>query len=369
MRVPLVDLSAQYQKISQQINEKLIQIMERGDFVLGEELKLFEEEFAKYCGTNYAVGVGSGTDALHLALLACGIKSGDEVVTAANTFAATAAAISMVGATPVLIDINPNNYNLDLNYLEKAITKKTKAVLPVHLYGQPLEMGKLMEIANKYNLLVIEDACQAHGSKYKEKKTGSFGIVGCFSFYPSKNLGAFGDGGMVVTNDEEIAEKIKMLRNHGEKQKYLHEIKGFNSRLDNLQAAILRVKLKYLDEWNKARNQLAQLYSKLLKETSLITPQVEPWAEHVFHLYVVRSQKRDELLNFLKTREIYAGIHYPHPIHLLPAFKDLGYQKGDFPITEKYSQEIISLPIYPELTEEAVRYVVAAVKEFEKSQN
>lgn len=366
MKIPLVDLRSQYQNLSQEINEKVIQVMRKGDFILGEELKLFEEEFAKYCHSHYALGVGSGTAAIQLALLACKIGPGDEVITAANTYAATVEAIYLVGAKPVLIDIDLNNYNLDLSCLEKAITPKTKAIIPVHLYGQPVDMQKLIEIAQAHNLLIIEDACQAHGAEYKKKKAGSFGNISAFSFYPGKNLGAYGDGGAVVTNNEELAEQIKMMRDHGQKQKYFHQVKGFNSRLDTIQAAILRVKLKYLDDWNKKRNKWAQFYTNLLKETSLTTPKIESWAYHVFHLYVVRCEKRDALLNFLKTREIGAGIHYPIPIHLLEAFEDLGHKKGDFPMTEKAANEIISLPMFPELTEEKINYIVETIKEFEK---
>ena len=367
MRIPLVDLQIQYQNLSQEINEKVIQVMKKGDFILGEDLKLFEEEFAKYCETKYAIGVASGADAIKLALLASGVGSGDEVITVANTFVATIEAIHQVGAKPVLIDINPENYNLDLNLVEKAITSKTKAIIPVHLYGQPVEMEPLQEIAKAHQLIIVEDACQAHGAKYKDKKTGSFGEISAFSFYPGKNLGAYGDGGMIVTNQENLAEKVKMLRNCGQREKYFHQMKGFNSRLDTLQAAILRVKLKHLDRWNELRNQWAKLYTELLKETSLITPKIEPWAYHVFHLYVVRSPKRDQLLDFLKEKEIYAGIHYPIPIHFLESYQDLGYKKGDFPATEKAAAEVLSLPIFPELTEEKVRYVVEAIKEFEKS--
>jgi dTDP-4-amino-4,6-dideoxygalactose transaminase len=280
---------------------------------------------------------------------------------------ATVDAISQTGAKPVLIDINPDNYNLDLNQLEKAVTKKTKAIIPVHLYGQPVDMDKVKEIAQANNLLVVEDACQAHGAEYKGKRTGSLGDIATFSFYPGKNLGAFGDGGAITTNNEEFAEKIRMLRHYGQKKKYFHEIKGFNNRLDTIQAAVLRVKLKHLDEWNKARGNWAQKYTELLKETSLITPKIESWADHVFHLYVVRSQKRDELINFLKEKEIGAGIHYPVPIHFQEAYKDLGHKKGDFPMTEKAANEIISLPMFPELTEEKINYIVKAIKEFEKA--
>jgi len=367
MKIPLVDLQVQYQDLSQEINEKVIQVMKRGDFILGEDLKLFEEEFAKYCETKYAVGVASGTDAIKLALLAGEVGPGDEVITVANTFVATVEAIHQIGAKPVLVDINPENYNLDLNLVEKAITSKTKAIIPVHLYGQLVEMEPLQEIAKAHQLIIVEDACQAHGAKYKDKKAGSFGEVSAFSFYPGKNLGAYGDGGMIVTDQEKLAEKVKMLRNYGQKKKYFHQIKGFNSRLDTLQATILRVKLKHLDHWNKLRNQWAKLYTELLKETSLTTPRIESWISHVFHLYVVRSPKRDQLLDFLKKKEIYAGIHYPIPIHLLESYQDLGYKKGDFPATEKAATEILSLPMFPELTEEKIHYVVEAIKEFEKS--
>ncbi len=367
MKIPLVDIQTQYQNLSQEINEKVFYVIKRGDFILGEEVKLFEEDFAKYCQTKYALGMSSGTDALKLSLLAGGVKEGDEVITAANTFVATVDAISQTGAKPVLIDINPDNYNLDLNQLEKAVTKKTKAIIPVHLYGQPVDMDKVKEIAQANNLLVVEDACQAHGAEYKGKRTGSLGDIATFSFYPGKNLGAFGDGGAITTNNEEFAEKIRMLRHYGQKKKYFHEIKGFNNRLDTIQAAVLRVKLKHLDEWNKARGNWAQKYTELLKETSLITPKIESWADHVFHLYVVRSQKRDELINFLKEKEIGAGIHYPVPIHFQEAYKDLGHKKGDFPMTEKAANEIISLPMFPELTEEKINYIVKAIKEFEKA--
>lgn len=366
MKIPLVDLQTQYRSLAPMINAKVLEVMRGGNFISGEELKLFEEEFAKYCGVKYAVGVASGTDALKLALIACGIRKGDEVITAANTFVATVEAIHQVGAKPVLADINPNNYHLDLNCLKQAITKKTKAVIPVHLYGQAVNMAELMKIARAHKLFVIEDACQAHGAEFKGKRTGSFGDISAFSFYPGKNLGAYGDGGAIVTNKKELAEKVKMLRNYGQIQKYHHEVKGFNSRLDTIQAAILRIKLRHLDQWNKLRNKWAKTYTRLLGETSLITPAVENFAHHVFHLYVVRSQKRDELLEFLNKKGVGVGIHYPIPIHLLNSYKDLGYKKGDFPVTEKAANEILSLPMFPELTEEKIRYIVSVIKEFEK---
>ena len=366
MKIPLVNLSLQYQQLAPEIEPKLIEIMKKGAFVLGEEVSLFEKEFAKFCETHYAIGVGSGTEAIQLALLAGGIKSGDEVITAANTFIATVGAIYWSGAKPVLVDVDEKNYNIDLNLIERAITPKTKAIVPVHLFGQPVDMDKLMNIAKKHNLLVIEDACQAHGATWRGKKVGSSGKIGAFSFYPAKNLGAYGDGGMIVTNDKKIADEIRMLRDHGQQQKYFHQIKGFNSRLDNIQAAILRIKLRHLNEWNRLRNEHAKLYTELLKDTSLITPYVEPSAYHVFHLYVVRSKKRDQLREFLKERGIGTGIHYPIPIHLSGAYKDLGYKKGDFPVTEQISQEFISLPMFPELKKEDIHYITNSIKKFER---
>lgn len=365
MEVPFVNLKQQYQTIKTEIDEAIKKTLENAAFILGEDVRLFEEEFAKYLSADYAIGVNSGTDALYLSLLAADIKTGDEVITAANTFIATAEAISLTGAKPVLIDIDLENYNLDLKIIEKAITKKTKAIIPVHLYGQPVNMEKLMEIAKKYNLLVVEDACQAHGSKFKGKKIGSFGDLAAFSFYPAKNLGAYGDGGAIVTSNKNLADKIRVLRDHGQIKKYYHSLKGFNSRLDNLQAAILRVKLKYLDQWNEKRNKCAETYSRLLKETSSVTlPKIGESNYHVFHLYVVRSQKRDDLQKFLKENGIGTAIHYPIPIHLTEAYQDLGCPKGHFPNTEKAAQEILSLPMFPELKEEEIEYVAEKIKEF-----
>lgn len=365
--IPLVDLKAQYLSLKPEIDQAIQRVIDNTDFILGKEVELFEREFASFSETEYGIGVASGTEALHLSLLALGISSGDEVITAANTFVATVLAINYTGAQPVLVDINPDNYNLDVSLIEKAITKRTKAIIPVHLFGQPADMDPIMEIAREHNLKVIEDACQAHGAKYEGKKVGSIGNVGCFSFYPGKNLGAYGDGGIVLTNDEEIVQKIRMLRNYGSRIKYYHEFKGFNSRLDTLQAAILRVKLKYLDEWNRKRIRNALLYNSLLKDVKeVITPQFREDLDfsHVFHLYVVRVEKRNQLLDFLDKRGIRCGIHYPVPLHFQEAYKDLGYNEGDFPIAEKLSNEILSLPMYPELMEEEIMYVVESAKEF-----
>jgi len=365
MEVPFVDLKRQYRAIKSEIDDAIKRVVDTAAFVLGKEVELFESEFAQYLNSDYAVGLNSGTDALHLALVAAGIKPGDEVITAANTFIATAEAISLAGAKPVLIDIDLKNYNLGLESIEKAITEKTKVILPVHFYGQPVNMEKLTEIARKHNLLIIEDACQAHGATYKGKKVGSFGLAGCFSFYPAKNLAAFGDGGAIVTNNKDLAEKVKILRDHGQTKKYFHTLKGFNSRLDSLQAAILRVKLKYLDQWNEARNKWARIYNELLKETSLVIPEIEESSHHVFHLYVVRCKRRNELQSSLKENGIGTAIHYPIPIHLTEAYQDLGRKEGDFPQTEKAAREILSLPMFPELKKEEVEYVVKKIKEFE----
>ncbi len=365
--IPLVDLKAQYLSLKPEIDQAIQRVIDNTDFILGKEVELFEREFASFSETEYGIGVASGTEALHLSLLALGISSGDEVITAANTFVATVLGIYYTGARPVLVDINSDNYNLDVSFIENVITKRTKAIIPVHLFGQPADMDPIMEIAREHNLKVIEDACQAHGAKYKGKKVGSIGNVGCFSFYPGKNLGAYGDGGIVLNNDEKIAQKIRILRNYGSRKKYYHEFKGFNSRLDTLQAAILRVKLRHLDEWNRKRIRNGLLYSSLLKDIKeVITPQFREDSDysHVFHLYVVRVEKRDRLLDFLDKKGIRCGIHYPVPLHFQEAYEDLGYKEGDFPIAEKLSKEILSLPMYPELTEEEIIYVVESIKEF-----
>jgi len=363
MKVPFVDLCKQYQGIEKEIDEAVNAVLNKGDFVLGNAVRQFETEFAKFCQVDYGIGVGSGLDALFLSLLALGIKKDDEVITSANTFVATALAISRTGAKPVLADCDPETYNIDVARIEKAITDKTKAIIPVHLYGQPVDMDNIVDLARKYNLKIIEDACQAHGAEYKGRRTGSFGDIGCFSFYPSKNLGAYGDGGMVVTNDEAIAERIRILSNYGSSIKYYHVEKGFNSRLDTLQAAILSVKLKYLDEWNSKRLKVALRYNELLKDVpGVVTPVIKSYAKHVFHLYVIRVNERDALLEKLQRKQIYAGIHYPIPIYSLDCYRDLNYRNRSFPITEKYSKEIISLPIFPEIEDKQLRYVVEEVK-------
>jgi len=365
MEVPFLDLKKQYQSIKDEVNVSIQQVMDSGRFALGENVKSFEKEFASFCGAEYAVGVANGTDALHLALLACGIGKGDEVITAPDTFIATTEAISQTGARIVFVDVNLSTYNIDVSQIEKAINKKTKAILPVHLFGQPADMNPIVKIARKYNLKVIEDACQAHGAEYKSKKAGSIGDAGCFSFYPSKNLGAFGDGGIMVTNNKEIAQKVKMLRDHGQIKKYEHLVEGYNSRLDEIQAGILRVKLKRLNAWNNLRRGNASIYNELLKNIDeIITPFEAEYVRHIYYLYVIRTKKRDKLQEYLKSKGIGTGLHYPIPLHLQKAYKYLGYKEGDFPIAEKVAREGLSLPMFPELTEEQIEKVAREIKAF-----
>ena len=363
MQVPFIDLKPQYQALASEIDMAMANVIQNSAFVLGSEVSLFEQEFAEYCETEYAVGVDSGTSAIELALRAYGIGAGDEVITAANTFIATALAISYTGATPVLVDVDPQTYNIDPDKLSDTITKKTRAIIPVHLYGQPANMDPILEVARRKGLIVIEDACQAHGAKYNRKRVGSLGHAAAFSFYPAKNLGAFGDAGMVVTSDENIVKTIRMLRNVGQSQKYHHELKGFNHRLDALQAAVLRVKLTRLDGWNAARRQHADLYNRLFEGSGVATPFVADYSEHVYHLYVVRVEDRNGLQSYLSEKQVFTGIHYPIPIHLQPAYQDLGYRKGDFPITETYAGQIMSLPMYPDLTSQMIVQVSELVEQ------
>ena len=363
MGVPFFDLKRQYHSIKDELDAAVQQVMASCRFVLGEKVISFEKEFARFCGTDFAVGVANGTDALRFALLACGIGKGDEVITVPNTFIATTEAISQTGAKIVFVDINLWTYNIDVSQIEGAINERTRAILPVHLFGQPADMNPIMKIARKYNLKVIEDACQVHGAEYKGRKAGSIGDAGCFSFYPSKNLAAFGDGGMVVSNGNKIAQKIKMLRDHGQIKKYEHLIEGCNSRLDEIQAAILRVKLKRLDEQNKLRRKNASIYNELLKDVDeIITPFEAEYAKHVYHLYVIRTEKRDELQEYLKSNGILTGLHYPIPLHLQKAYEYLGYKEGDFPVAEACAKHIISLPMFPELTREEIAKVVSEIK-------
>ena len=362
--IPFVDLKIQYQTIADEVNREIIDVIKKADFILGENVEFFEKEFANYCEARFAVGLDTGTSALELTLRAYDIGEGDEVITVANTFIATASAIAFTGAEPVLVDINPQTYNIDASLIEKVITSKTRAIIPVHLYGQPADMDAIMEIAKANGLKVIEDACQAHGARYKGRKIGSIGDVACFSFYPAKNLGAYGDGGIAVTNDSELAERLKMLRNYGQKEKYNHLFLAYNRRLDTIQAAVLRVKLRYLDAWNESRRQNARLYNEFFKESNVVVPYKADYAEHVYHLYVIRVNNRDGLQAHLKSKGIATGIHYPIPIHLQKAYQYLGYRLGDFPITDAYADEILSLPMFPELTVEQVKYVVETINQF-----
>ncbi|MGE4357864.1 MAG: DegT/DnrJ/EryC1/StrS family aminotransferase [Candidatus Omnitrophota bacterium] len=363
MKVPFVNLKEQYEEIKAEVRRNLEEIFKKGDFILGEKERQFEEEFAKYIGRRYAVGVNSGTDALFLGLLSLGIGKGDEVIVPAFTYIATALAVSYTQAKPVFVDIEEKTYNLDVSKLEKAITRRTKAVIPVHLYGHPVNMEPLLRIVRKYNLKVVEDCAQAHGARWqmangKWQKVGAIGDVGCFSFYPTKNLGACGDGGMVVTDDKRIYKKLLMLRDYGRKSRYEHIIKGYNSRLDTLQAVILSAKLKRLDKWNKLRRRNAKIYTRYLeREENIILPQEEPYAEHVYHIFAVRIKDRDRIIEELQKRKIGVLIHYPIPLHLQVAFKELAYQKGDFPVAEKVAGEVISLPMFPHLSKAEIEYV------------
>jgi len=364
--IPVFDLKRQYVNIKIEIDETIAAVLAKGNFILGEEVAAFEEEFARYLGVNHAVGVSSGTEALYLALLAAGIGSGDEVITVPNTAVPTVAAISQSGASPVFVDINPDTFTLDTGKLEAAITLETRAIIPVHLYGHVADMGPLLEIAGRYNLVVIEDACQAHGAEYRGNKVGTIGDMGAFSFYPTKNLGAYGDGGMVVTADENLARKLRLLRFYGmtDKERYLHEIKGINSRLDEMQAAILRIKLKYLDRWNEQRREIVAHYNELMSELPLKTPVEPAYARHVYHLYIVRTKHRDKLRRHLDRNGIGSAVHYPLPVHRQPSYTELNLGKGSFPRAEMCAREVLSLPIFPELEEEEIRYITSTITDF-----
>jgi dTDP-4-amino-4,6-dideoxygalactose transaminase len=364
LQVPLVDLAAEYSSFEAEVGNAINGVLRNTDFILGHDVGLFESEFASFCDTKHAVGVDSGLSALELILRAYGIGPGDEVITPANTFIASALAISSVGATPKLVDVDPDSYMIDVTGLEGAITPSTRAIMPVHLYGHPADMDRIREIAQKHGLPVIEDACQAHGARYRGKRAGSIGDAAAFSFYPAKNLGAYGDGGMVVTNDAQVAQYVEMARNYGQREKYCHAIRGYNHRLDTLQAAVLRIKLRRLDERNAARREHARLYQQLLLNTGAVLPMSAPEVEPVWHLFVIRVDERDALRRSLASRGISAGIHYPIPIHLQEAYQDLGHKKGDFPVTEHCAERILSLPMYPELTAEMIEHVAAAVAEF-----
>lgn len=366
--IPFVDLKAQYKSIKTELDAAVLRVLEHGQYILGEEVAAFEKDFAAFCGTSYAIGVNTGTSALHLGLLAGGVGPGDEVITTAHTFVATTAAIGYTGARAVYADIDPASYTLDPAKLEAAITPKTKAIIPVHLYGQPVDMDPIMAVAKRHNLFVVEDACQAHGASYKGKPVGSIGHVGAFSFYPGKNLGAYGEGGAVTTNDPELAKTIRLYRDWGQPEKYKHVLKGYNYRLEGLQGAVLRTKLPHLAGWNAARRANADRYTAELKGTSVTTPAVASWTtNHVFHVYAVRTTKRDAFMTFLRERGVSTGIHYPVPVHMQPAYADAQFPAGALPHAEKAASEVVSLPMFAELTEAQIAQVGDAVRAFDKA--
>jgi dTDP-4-amino-4,6-dideoxygalactose transaminase len=359
--IPLADLKTQYHSIKAEIDAAISGVLESSQFILGREVAAFEEAFAEYCGGRYAIAVNSGTSALHLALLAAGIGEGDEVITVPYSFVATAASIRYTGAKPVFVDIDAASFNIDVNAIEAAITPRTKAIMPVHLFGQPADMDPILDIARRHNLLVIEDAAQAHGAEYKGRRVGSIGDFGCFSFYPGKNLGAYGEGGAVVTNNPEAVRTIRLLRNWGQEESYKHILRGYNYRMEGLQGAILRVKLKYLPQWTEARRAHGEAYNRLLAGTSVITPAVMPYARHVFHVYALRAPNRQALQSALTAAGVQTAVYYPIAIHMLDAHKDLGYRRGQFPVSERLCEEELSLPVYPELTERQIETIAGVV--------
>jgi dTDP-4-amino-4,6-dideoxygalactose transaminase len=361
IRVPYLDLKAQYQSIKPEIDAAIARVLDSGQFVLGSEVAGFEQEFATYCGAAECIALNSGTSALHLALLAAGVGPGDEVITVPFTFVASVAAVLYAGARPVLVDIDSRSFTMDPAAIEAAITPRTKAILPVHLYGQPADMDPIMEIARRHGLVVIEDAAQAHGAKYKGRLVGSIGDMACFSFYPGKNLGAYGEGGAVTTSNAGHARTIRMLRDWGQDRKYHHVLRGFNYRMEGFQGAILRVKLRHLEKWTEARRAVVSQYNQLLADAGVERPTEMPWARHVYHVYTLRTEDRDGLQAALQAEGIQTGIHYPVPAHLQPAYADLGYGRGAFPQSEKAATEVLSLPLYPEITDDQIQRVSQAL--------
>jgi dTDP-4-amino-4,6-dideoxygalactose transaminase len=362
--IPLVDIQAQYRSIKTEIDAAALRVLASGQYVQGEEVARFEEEFAEYCGAKHAIAVNTGTSALHLALLAAGVGPGDEVITVPFTFVASVSAICYTGATPVLVDIDPATFTMAPWLIERAITPRTKAIMPVHLYGQMAEMDAICEIAERYNLPIIEDACQAHGAEHWGRRAGSIGASAAFSFYPGKNLGACGEGGMVVTSDDSCMKMVRTLRDWGQGERYHHKMKGYNYRMDGIQGAILRVKLRHLEAWTEARRANAVRYTRLLEGSrTVVTPAETTFCRHVFHIYAVRSRERNELHKRLNAQGIQAGLHYPIPMHLQEAHQDLGYKVGDFPAAEAAAAEVLSLPVFPEMTMAQIEHVVAAVEE------
>ncbi len=365
MNVPFADLKKQYLSIKEEIDKAIFNVIENSSFIMAEPLFEFENEFAKFCNAKHAIGVSNGTNAISLALQACNIKRGNEVITVPNTFIATTEAITKIGGRIKFIDIDEKTYLMDLNKLESAINPNTKAIIPVHLYGQMNNMKKIKEIADKYNLKIIEDAAQAHGALFDNKNPGYYSDAAIFSFYPGKNLGAYGDAGCVISNDDEIAKKVSMLRDHGRlrEEKYTHSIEGSNERMDVIQAAILKVKLKYLENWNQQRIRNAKLYSQYIKSNKIILPYINEKAKHVFHLFAIRTKNREKIIQHLNSNNIKSGIHYPIPLHLQPAYKYLNLNQGSFPVTEKVSNEILSIPMFAEMDEEQIRYVAEKIME------
>jgi len=363
MKIPIIDLVRQHKPIMDELVDAFKKVVESGQFILGYELEQFEKEAANYLGSKYALGVGNGTDALILALRAIDVQKGDEVITTPFTFFATAETIAILGAKPVFVDIEDETLNIDATKIEEKITKRTKAILPVHIFGQGAKIEKILEIARSYNLKVIEDTAQGFGAKRNGKYLGTFGDVGTFSFFPTKNLSCLGDGGLITTQDEAIYDIIKKLRVHGSPRKYYHEMLGYNSRLDTLQAAFLRVKMKYIDRWNERRREIAAIYNRELSPYVRV-PEVDEGNIHIYHQYTIRTDRRDELNAFLNQRGIMTQVHYPIPLHLQPALSYLGYKEGDFPVAEKATKEVLSLPVFPEMTDEEINYVIDSIKDF-----
>jgi len=375
--IPFGDLSREYKELSDELEKAMKDVCQNGWFILGKKVEEFENAFANYIGNNvYGIGVGSGTEALHLSLIASGVENGDYVITVPNTAVPTVSAISFAGAKPLFVDIDQDSFNMNPTQFRstiikerKRLGKKVKAVIPVHLYGQSADMDPILDVAREFDLKVIEDACQAHGAKYKGQKVGSFGDYAAFSFYPSKNLGAYGDGGIILTRDIDEAQKLKMLRNYGQEKRYYHKIKGYNSRLDELQAAILMIKMKYLDKWNNRRREIANIYSQGIINPRVTKPSEMPYEKHVYHLYVIRHPDRDGLKNYLEKEGVKTMIHYPIPIHLQEAYKDLNYKESSFPVAEKFAKEIISLPVFPQLKDEEVKRIVEVINNYEETEN
>ena len=362
--IPLVDLRKQYESIKDEVDNAIAEVVQSTQFILGAQVSKFEKDFADYCQAKFALGVNSGTSALHLAMLAAGIGPGDEVITVSYTFVATAAAVCYVGARPVFVDIDPSTCNIDVNQIEKAITPRTKAIMPVHLYGNCADMDSILELARRHNLIVIEDAAQAQGAEYKGRRAGSMGEIACFSFYPGKNLGAYGEAGAIVTNNEKHVELLKQLRDQGQSEKYFHTVVGYNYRMEALQGAVLGVKLKHLDDWNAARRKHAAVYRRELADTGLRMLDEHPDYNTVHHIFPLFTPQRDELREHLQAAGVSTGLHYPIPVHLQPGYRHLGYQEGDLPETERACKEVLSLPMYPELEPDSVLQISEAVREF-----